>query len=245
MQVDPRLVAHRQIWNKKPALRMIYADYYRRMAKFLIDGPTLEIGSGSGHVRDHVREIYMADILPAPWLDLATDAESLPFATASLTNIVMLDVLHHISRPLAFFSEVSRVLRPRGRLVMLDPAITPLSGLIYKYCHPEPVNMAVDPLNLDCSQSGSDPFDSNQALPTLMFGTAARTTAFEAKYPSLKLVKREYFGLATYPMTGGFRDWCLVPSFAVGMLLTLERALEPLLARQGGFRLLIALERLA
>ena len=128
---------------------------------------------------------------------------------------------------------------------MLDPAITPLSGLIYKYCHPEPVNMSVDPLNLDCSQSGSDPFDSNQALPTLMFGTAARTTAFEAKYPSLKLVKREYFGLATYPMTGGFRDWCLVPSFAVGMLLTLERALEPLLARQGGFRLLIALERLA
>ena len=245
MLIDPRLVAHRQIWNKKPALRMIYADYYRRMARFLIDGPTLEIGSGSGHVRDHVREIYMADILPAPWLDLATDAESLPFATASLTNIVMLDVFHHISRPLAFFSEVSRVLRPRGRLVMLDPAITPLSGFIYKYFHPEPVNMSVDPLLPDYSQSSSDPFDSNQALPTLMFGTAERTTAFEAKYPSLKLVKREYFGFATYPMTGGFRDWCFVPGFAVGMLLKLERVFEPLLARQGGLRLLIALERLA
>lgn len=245
MLVDPRLVAHREIWNKKPALRMIYADYYRRMAKFLIEGPTLEIGSGSGHVRDHVREIYMADILPAPWLDLASDAESLPFASASLTNIVMLDVLHHISRPLNFFSEASRVLRPGGRLVMLDPAITPLSGLIYKYFHPEPVNMSVDPLLPDCSQSGSDPFDSNQALLTLMFGTPARTTAFEAKYPFLKLVKREYFGLATYPMTGGFRNWCLVPGFAVGILLTLERALEPLLGRQGGFRLLIALERLA
>ena len=68
MLVDPRLVSHRQIWSKKPALRKVYADYYQRIARYLIDGPTLEIGSGSGYLREYVKEIYMADILPAPWL---------------------------------------------------------------------------------------------------------------------------------------------------------------------------------
>ena len=227
MLVDPRLVSHRQIWSKKPALRKVYADYYQRIARYLIDGPTLEIGSGSGYLREYVKEIYMADILPAPWLDISADAESLPFASRSLANIVMLDVLHHISRPLSFFSEVSRILRPGGRLVMLDPAITPISGIIYKYFHPEPVDMSVDPFQADGLQSGSDPFDSNQALPTLMFGTPKRAAKFEATYPSLQIIENKYFGFATYPMTGGFRGWCFMPSFAVGMLLALERTLEP------------------
>ena len=50
MAADPRLEEHRRVWDAKPSLRLIYADYYRRMAEFCRAGRTLEIGSGSGHL---------------------------------------------------------------------------------------------------------------------------------------------------------------------------------------------------
>jgi SAM-dependent methyltransferase len=243
VEADPRLLEHRRVWDRKPALRAIYADYYRRMAGYCRAGPTLEIGSGSGHIRDHLDEVYMADILPAPWLDLAADAEALPFAAASLDNIVMLDVLHHIRRPLAFFEEAVRVLRPGGRLVMLDPAITPGSWPVYKFLHPEPVDLSADPLAEAAVQSGADPFDSNQAVPSLLFSGAARQARFAARFPDLKRVACEKFGFAAYPLSGGFRDWCLLPEGLVAAMLGAERAVEGLFGRVFGFRLLVALER--
>jgi len=245
VEADPRLAEHRRVWDKKPTLRKIYGDYYRRMAEFLGEGVTLEIGSGSGHIRDHVDQVFTADILPVPWLDLAADAQKLPFANESLDNIVMLDVLHHIERPMEFFFEAARVLRPGGRLVMLDPAITPVSRLVYTYFHPEPVDMGAEPLLSDHRQSGDDPFDSNQAIPTLLFGNAARCAAFEASFPTLKPVTSQVFGFATYPLSGGFRDWCFVPTGIVDPLLAIERWCEPIFARLMGFRLLVALERVA
>lgn len=243
MDADPRLLAHRMVWDAKPGLREIYADYYRRITALCCKGPTLEIGSGSGHIRDHLSEVYMADILPAEWLDLAADAQHLPFAPASLANIVMLDVLHHIENPSSFFSEAISALRPGGRLVMLDPAITFGSWAVYNFFHAELVDMSADPLSQERSQSSGDPFDSNQAVPSLLFSNASRCARFEKMFPALKIRARQFFGFATYPLTGGFRDWCLVPGGAVAPLLKVERCLEPLFARLFGFRLLIALER--
>ena len=95
-------------------------------------GPTLEVGGGSGNFKLFAPDTVSSDILPAPWLDLVCDAQRLPFADASFANIVMVDVLHHIGSPLRFLKEAARVLRPGGRLIFCEPAITPLSGLFYR-----------------------------------------------------------------------------------------------------------------
>jgi ubiquinone/menaquinone biosynthesis C-methylase UbiE len=50
------------------------------------------------------------DIVPKPWLDAAADACSLPFKSDSFSNIVGIDVLHHLERPKLFFHEIQRVL---------------------------------------------------------------------------------------------------------------------------------------
>jgi SAM-dependent methyltransferase len=55
-----------------------------------------------------------------------------PFAAASFDNIATFDVLHHLERPRLFFQEAERVLRLGGRIVMVEPAITPLNGLFYR-----------------------------------------------------------------------------------------------------------------
>jgi len=84
--------------------------------------------------------VVSTDILPARWLKALADAQRLPFAAASFDNIAMFDVLHHLDRPRMFLQEA--VLRRGGRIVMVEPAITPLSGLLYRNFHPEPVIMS-------------------------------------------------------------------------------------------------------
>lgn len=37
----------------------------------------------------------------------------------------MIDVLHHLAKPKLFFGEARRILEPGGRLIMIEPAVTP------------------------------------------------------------------------------------------------------------------------
>ena len=75
------------------------------------EGTTLEIGGGIGQFKMRFPDVIATDIQSAPWLDLVTDAQNLPFAAGSIANIVMVDVLHHIEFPLLFLQEAERVLR--------------------------------------------------------------------------------------------------------------------------------------
>src|SRR6202008_949349 len=80
----------------------------------------------------------------------------------------MVNVLHHIEHPLDFFREAARVLRVGGRIIAIEPAITPVSFAFYRFMHPEPVVMSADPLSSGAPDPARDPYDSNQAIPTLI-----------------------------------------------------------------------------
>lgn len=241
MPLHPLIVRHRERWRAKPALRAVYGEYHRLMAGRCVPGHTLEIGGGAGHSAGFLGDAIATDILYAPWLDAVCDAHQLPFREASFRNVVMLDVLHHLARPAAFLGEAVRVLMPGGRLVMLEPAITPLSWLVYAILHHEPVAMGADPLADAAAAGPRDPFDSNQAIATLLFGRHRRR--FEAAFPELAIVERRRLGLFAYPLSGGFQAWSLIPGVAVRPVLRLEAVLEPLLGPVMAFRQLVVLER--
>jgi SAM-dependent methyltransferase len=233
--------AFREIWERKPALRAVYADIYRRIIAAAVPGPTLEIGGGSGNLKQYTRDIVSTDILPAAWLDLVCDAQQLPFADASFANIAMVDVLHHIEHPLRLFKEAERVLCPGGRLIFCEPGITPFSGLFYRVFHREPVDMSADPLAVGTISADKDPYDSNQAIPTLLVGRYRE--ALHALVPGLTLASLHRFSFLAYPLSGGFQSWCLLPEKAAGPLLAVEWALHRALGRLAGFRLLATYEK--
>ncbi len=231
----------RAVWDSKPVLRAVYGDYYRRMASQCRPGTTLEVGAGSGNLNEVMADVVASDIVACPWLDAVVDAQALPFADGSLANIVGVDVLHHVQYPRRFLAEARRVLAPGGRVVLVEPAITPVSWAVFKLGHPEPVDMRADPLSAGAPDASKHPMDSNQAIPTLLAGRDRNR--LEREITGLRVAHAERLSLFAYPLSGGFRPWNLLPARAVGPVLRLEEHLNPVLARAMGFRLLLVFER--
>lgn len=238
---DPRIAAHRAAWDAKPALRAIHDDICRRIAEAVPAGPALEIGGGSGRLKGRLPGVLATDVLPAPWIDVVADGHRLPFRDGAFAAIVMVDVLHHLAAPAVFLAEAARVLRPGGRLVMVEPAITPASRIAFALGHPEPVDMAADPFAATAPPAARDPFAANQAIPTLMVGRHRHRLA--ALFPGLALVAARRLGLFAYPLSGGYRPWSLVPTALVPWLLRVEDRLAPVLGWLLAFRLLLVMER--
>ncbi|MGR8979416.1 MAG: class I SAM-dependent methyltransferase [Gammaproteobacteria bacterium] len=233
------LAKQRQTWSEKTILRAIYEDYYRRMVLHCEPGLTLEIGGGSGNLKSFLDQVVSTDIIPTPWLDAAADAQKLPFADGVFSNVLAIDVLHHIELPVRFFRESERVLRPGGRIVLLEPGISTLSRFFYRYLHPEPIDLNADPFKDGDFDPCRKPFDANQAIPTLFF--IRMKDCFEAVFPELKIAHIEWLSLFAYPLSGGFRSWNVIPAALLPGILSFEDMIARRIGKYVGFRLMIVL----
>jgi hypothetical protein len=126
-------------------------------------------------------------------------------------------------------------------MIFCEPAITPLGGLVYRFFHHEPVDMSANPLAEGPITPGRDPYDSNQAIPTLL--TGRYRAALAARVPELGLVALERFAFTAYLLSGGFRSWSLLPRFAAKPLLGLEWSLRRVFGPVAGLRLIAVYEK--
>ena len=239
----PALGRYADMWKRKPVLRVIYDDFYDRLVAQCLPGRTIEIGGGIGNLKARLGDVVATDIQFAPWLDCVADAQRLPFAASCAANIVMVDVLHHVEVPAAFFRDAERVLRPGGRVLMVEPAITWGSTLFYRLVHPEPVRTSADSLADGKPTAGRDPYDSNQAIPTLL---ATRDRArFHRLFPGLRIARVDWFSFAAYPLSGGFQRWSLLTPAIARRMLRFERAVEPMFGKYAAFRMMMVVEKTA
>jgi SAM-dependent methyltransferase len=239
-----RFERHRQAWQQNPALRALYTRWYQEISARLPArefGRWVELGSGPGFARDVIPGLELSDIVRAPWHDLEIDAEALPFADGELGALVLFDVLHHLPRPARFFAEAVRVLRPGGgRLVWCEPYVSPLSFPIYRFFHEERCDLSVDPLG-DVAHSGDDPFDGNQAIPSLLLGRYRAD--LERRFPALRVAEVRRLAGPSYPASGGFSRGPLLPMRLWRGLAAVESWLPEAAFRLLGFRVLAVLER--
>lgn len=231
----------RRAWDEKPLLREIYSEWFEMIADRLstISGPTIELGSGIGGFKEFSPDTTVTDLEATPWTDEIANAERLGYADSSLANLVMIDVLHHLPHPRQFFDEAARVLQPGGRVVMVEPYCSPLSGLAYRYLHHEGASTRVDPLD-GAALSSNRALDANNAVPTLVFWR--HLNRFRSLYPTLEVVERRRFSFVLYPLSGGFTRGQLVPGIAARPLRSIEWLLRPL-APLAALRCLVVLER--
>jgi SAM-dependent methyltransferase len=239
---DPRQFERDRIWTEKPTLRLLYTDYYRRLIAACPDGPLLDVGGGTAHVKQVRSDVFSIDILPFPGIDVVCDAHRLAFPDGKFAGIIMIDVLHHLERPIVFLNEASRVLRPGGVLAMIEPGMSTIAYPFYHYVHHEAVDMIVDPFLARSGQPPRDPFDANQAIPTLLFSRTNRPRLNEL-VPELTIRQVDWLSLFAFPLSGGFKSWCLMPSQLAMALVRFEDGLPDSVRKFFGFRIFATLQK--
>jgi SAM-dependent methyltransferase len=221
-----RLNEHRRLWAAKPVLARVYQPWFAALLAQAAHGAlVLEIGAGPGFLAEAARRArpdlhwIASDLHPVAWNDLAADAAALPIRTAAVEAIVGLDVLHHLPDPERFFSEAARVLSPGGRLALVEPWITPLSWLVYRFFHQEDCRACADAWHPFPTES-KDSFEGNAMVPwQLARETAAgRWRALGLDTPRVRLVNA-----FAYLLTLGFRPRSLLPVAAAAAALAVDR----------------------
>ena len=208
---DPRrTLEHRDIILNKPFLKSIYKEWYAMLLKETKDCPEgilLEIGSGGGFLKEVEPSVVTSDILDLPVVDKVFNAEQMPFEDKTLSAIVMVNVFHHIPDVRKFLKESSRVLKKGGKIVMVEPANSPWSRVIYKNLHHEMFDE-----KRDWSFPTSGPLSgSNQALPYIVFKRDQET--FNQEFPEFKVEKIQLHTGLRYLFSGGVSKMQMIPSF--------------------------------
>jgi SAM-dependent methyltransferase len=240
LQYSDILYKRREVWKSKEILRRLYHKWYGIIGNAINPGTIMEIGGGSGNLKEFFPDAISSDILFVSWLDVVADAHHLPFKEGGIDNIVLFDVLHHLWRPVSFFSDAARVLKQGGRILIMEPYVSWTSSLVYRFIHSEGMDRNIDPFQIDCSVKGESPFSGNQSITTLIFEKYKER--FIAACPHFRIIRQERSDFILYPLSGGFNNPSLCPMFLYNLFDRLEKILKPL-SRFLAFRIFVVLER--
>lgn len=228
-----RLAEHARIWRAKPSLRRVYSVWFDALLSDIpASARVIEVGAGPGLFAEYARRRrpdlawIASDLAPASGNDVVADAHGLPFRAGAADAILGVDILHHVARPRAFFTEAAHVLRPGGRLALVEPWVTPLSFPVYRFFHQE--DCAEPPDRWDpfaAGGAGKELFDGNAGIPRAI---VRDTSPEEWRGLGLEPPRKELVNGFAYLLTLGFRERSLLPSAAVPAALWLDRALTPL-----------------
>jgi len=224
----------RKVINRKPFLRTLYLEFYSHFLDAIKDcpkdGKILEIGSGAGFLKEYLPQLITSDILPYEGVDMVVDATCIPFPDESLSALLMLNVLHHISDSERLFEESIRTLKRGGKLVILDQYPGWIGKPILKYFHHEPFDSSRESWGFPTNGPLSG---ANGALAWIKFFRDRKR--FEDKYTILKVNKCNTHTSLRYWLSGGLKNWSLLPNSLFEMATTLDRILLRISPEFGSF----------
>jgi SAM-dependent methyltransferase len=230
----------REIIASKPFLCAIYDEWYTKLADAVPqgEGHVLELGSGAGYCADFIPHLITSDVFRCEGVEMIVNASKLPFSPESLRAMVMTNVLHHLPDVRAFFREASRCLRPGGRILMIEPWITPWSLFIYKNFHHEPIDTETP----DWTFPSSGPLSgANGALPWILF--QRDRLQFNKEFPLFGIEKVQPFLPFRYLVSGGVGMRSFMPMFTYNSWKRLEQKLQPHMNKLAMFAFISLIKR--
>lgn len=234
---------NQELWHRKPLLRTVYTDLYRTMQAYRSGaaGKTVELGSGMGSISEVMPDCLRTDLFHFPWLDLVENAYRLSFEDASVSNLLMVDVFHHLRYPGTALNEFLRVLTPGGRVILMEPGLGLLGRLIYEWMHVEPVGKPQD-----ITWFAPENWSPNHVDYYAAQGNATRIftrPAFLDELSPWKIVEIRQIAALAYAASGGYSGPQLYPTAAYAFIKFVEKFLQ-LFPKLFATRLMVVLEKL-
>ena len=224
--------------NSNKALGYLYKEWYELISNLLseIEGINIELGCGASFIDQINKSIIKTDVFSNSNTDFELNAMDIGENFENkISNLILVNVFHHISDPELFLRSAEKSLLSGGRIIMIEPSNNYWSRLVYKFVGHEPF----DTSQIEWKFQSKDPLlDSNQALSWIIFNRDYEK--FKNLFPMFSLIKKKNLMPFSYLLSGGHSF-----NTRVGKLIKITRKFEKFfLDKYWGIFNLICLEKI-
>ena len=203
------------------ALGVLYEEWYELISQQLSnsEGMNLELGCGASFIDQIIKSIKKSDVFFNTNTDLKIDAMEVGLRFENkISNLILVNVFHHISNPELFLRSAEKSLVSGGRIIMVEPSNNIWSRLIYKLVGHEKFDTGQKTWEFE----SNDPLlDSNQALSWIIFKRDYKK--FKKIFPKFSLLKKKSMMPLSYLLSGGHSYNSKVGKIFIKIIRKLER----------------------
>ena len=234
---------NRKTYQNKDLIKIIYNNYYKKIKEniYLSDKKKiLELGSGGGNIKKIIQNCITSDQFKNENIDRIENIYKINFKKNSVSNIILIDVFHHLQFPNLALKEIHRVLIKNGRIIMIEPAMGFIPRIIFKIFHYEPngFNLKINWNHIPKKIPYLNQYFAAQSLPWRAF--FLKELNLRSKY-KIKLVEPfSDFGLL---LSGGYSYKAFYPKFLYSLIKLIDKMLTCISIKIFSARMLIVLEK--
>ena len=234
---------NRRTYQNKKLIKIIYNNYYKKIKKNIYistNRKILELGSGGGNIKKIIKKCITSDQFKNRNIDRIENIYKINFKKNSISNIILIDVFHHLQFPSLALKEIHRVLIKNGRIIMVEPAMGYIPRIVYKIFHYEPngFNLKIKWNNIPKKIPSSNQYFSAQSMPWRAF--FLKELNLKSKY---KIKSIRPFSDFAFLLSGGYSYKALYPKFLYSFIKLIDKMLTCISIKIFSARMLIVLEK--
>ncbi|MEM9160567.1 MAG: methyltransferase domain-containing protein [Verrucomicrobiota bacterium] len=229
-------------WNASTGLQAVYHSIFDDMLRQSEGSDLLELGSGAGFFKQYDSRVTTSDVRKTPFVDLSVSAYEVHSLPQKWDTIFAMDMLHHLTRPFAFFESAAQALKSGGKIILAEPAATLGGRSFYRAFHHEPCNPSElkHPFVFTSDENGEF---ANMGMSEALFVHHRSEADAALNRFGLKVESQIYRDLAAYPLTGGLSQSQLAPTKLIKALLSIESVLPQSFLRLFALRVIIVIKK--
>jgi SAM-dependent methyltransferase len=233
---------NRKTYQNKDLIKIIYNNYYKKIKEniYTSNKKILELGSGGGNIKKVIQNCITSDQFKNQNIDRIENIYKINFKKNSVSNIILIDVFHHLRFPNLALNEIHRVLIKYGRMIMIEPPMGLIPRIIYKIFHYEPngFNLKIDWNNIPKKIPSLNKYFAAQSMPWRAF--FLKELNLRSKY-KIKLIKP--FSDFAFLLSGGYSYKAFYPKFLYSLIKVIDKMLTSISIKIFSARMLIVLEK--